>query len=83
MMRMHAKIATLLLITDVLGFPTRFNTSVMNIPSGSHMVKTTFIQSIITVMFVKKEEIQAIGFTAVQFVRVQFIGIVLSMHTHI
>ncbi|MFQ6646917.1 hypothetical protein Gotur_020076 [Gossypium turneri] len=81
--RMLAKSATLLWNSIVLRFPTRFNTSVMNIPSSSHMVKTTFIQSIITVIFVKEEEMQAVGFTAVQFVTIQPIQIVLLMHAHI
>ncbi|PPD76013.1 hypothetical protein GOBAR_DD27054 [Gossypium barbadense] len=60
-MRMLAKSATLRWTTSVLRFRIRFNTSVMNIPSCSHMVKTTFIHSIITVIFVKMEEIQAIA----------------------
>ncbi|MFQ6663519.1 hypothetical protein Gotur_031016 [Gossypium turneri] len=80
---MLAKSASLLWNTIVLRFLTRFNTSVMNIPSSSHMVKTTFIQSTITVIFVKEEEMQAVGFTAVKFVTIQSIKIMFLMHTHI
>ncbi|PPR80809.1 hypothetical protein GOBAR_AA39905 [Gossypium barbadense] len=77
MEHMYAKTPILLCIIGGLGFPTRFNTSMMSILSYSPIMRIIFIQNTLTVTFVKKLEIQTIGFTIVQFVTLQLIVNVL------
>ncbi|EOY17673.1 Uncharacterized protein TCM_042441 [Theobroma cacao] len=55
----------------------------MNISSHSLMVIRTVIQNLIIATFVKKKEIQNIGFIIVQDVTIQLILSVFSKNTHL